>query len=180
GDARDGVVHALRGPRNVRLPHRVGPDVDAVRGVRRVFGVELGVVVPAQRIGVRRAGELEPRGADLSAEPDVLGERIDGDAVVVLGQVPDAVVVGVVGGVSGDGRMRVLEDAGAVDGRLLAGIFAVAGRVAGEVRLAQSEAVVAAEPDVVGAVLVDDADDVAELLAAAHLVRHDVGAGEDV
>src|SRR5947199_7459834 len=69
--------------------------------------------------------------------------------------------------------MHVLEDSGASE-------LTVAGGIACEVRLSEGESMIAAEPHVLRAVLIEDAHDAAELLAASELVSDDGRAAEYV
>src|SRR5207253_1534967 len=129
-------------------------------------------VVREKRLVLRR--EVTEEVAVVVEMPDAAAEGGDvhavvrgirGDAPVVFGhEIPGRVV---------EGGMHVLQDSRATE-------LTVAGRIPGEVRLAQSEAVIAAEPEVVRAVLIDDAPDAAELLAPAGFGRDDARSAEDV
>src|SRR5471030_1357544 len=58
--------------------------------------------------------------------------------------------------------------------------LSIAGRITIVIGVTPGKPVVGAEPEVPGAVLVDDAEDVAELLSALELILDDAGAREDV
>src|SRR3954471_19981186 len=102
---------------------------------------------------------MELGGPVVSADPDIAGHGVDGDASIIRSNEGDASVIAD----PVECGMPVLDEPRASK-------LAVARRIPSEVRVAQGEAVVGAEPDVVLLGIPDDAQDVAELFAPSFLV----------